>query len=153
MALSDRQFGDNGANFHTAEFDRVMGPNRMSTPPKGAAGGEWDPIRALPSRTVRSLRGAGYLTPPGRGMAPDVVATEHTGPRAGHDTTDAATDWYVRTAQGAMQEQRQERRRTRDQKRAAADGYKTDFQRRTFQAITEGHDTYHAKRKALGWGG
>jgi hypothetical protein len=43
-------------------------------------------------------------------------------------------------------------RRQRDQRWAAKEGYKTPYQRRQFNAIMEGHESYSAMRKAKGWG-
>jgi hypothetical protein len=100
-------------------------------------------------RTLRSLRGAGYLRP--GGLEPDVAATHRIGPATGRDDTDSAMDWYVKTAQGAITERRKTARRERDQRWAAERGYKTPYQRRQFEAIEAGHESYSDMRKARGW--
>lgn len=138
------------ATIHLDEIERVMGPNRVMHPIHGDDGGEWDVLRALPKDERRILTGARYLTP--RGLRPDVAA-DIICDLTRCDDTCSAMEWYCHTALKAVVERRRlayERRTTR---LAARHGYTTYHQLRTFQATSEGYDTYRHKRRARGWTG
>lgn len=135
---------------HLDELDRVVGAATLLSPTYADDGGEWDPLRALPTRTRRRLAGAGYLT--SYGERPDVFAELIVDRVAGIETVDDALDWYVRTSLRAIDERRRQAHRTRHLRTARQHGAASYYEHRTNVARFEhGFRSLWHYRKAKGW--
>jgi hypothetical protein len=105
------------------ELARVMGGVRLQHPSRRPrnGGGEWDPLRVLPPRTLRRLTGGGYLRPDG--FAPDEAHQVIAG--AVGETripdVDAAVNWYVDICLQVMDARAARRRPPTVHRRAADD--------------------------------
>lgn len=134
-----------------AELDRVLDGNPIQSRPSRPehAGGEWDPLLALPRRTRRRLIGAGYLNP--NGIPPDVAADYIIARVAGVETVDDALGWYVRTALRAIPERRRHAHRSRHHRHAVRCGAATYYELRNLRAIADGYASLWHYRKAKGW--
>lgn len=114
-----------------SELHRVCGPDVLRSPRREYVGGEWDAFKALPSRQVRRLIGAGWLRRTGE--APDVLAERIIDQVAGVDTVCEAVTWYISAAGTAMREQRAER-------------WRRQFRNRDRRADRLGFGSYHYHR-------
>lgn len=114
------------------------------------AGGEWDALAALPSRTLRVLTGARILTP--HGYPPDVAAML-VGAALGRDMTpDDLADWLRRVAAPAIAEARTVRQRQGRHRRAVAAGARSYFDYRDTLAVLDGYASLWHRRRQV-WNG
>lgn len=128
-----------------------VGNNRLRPPRHNERGGEWDPVRALPTTTRRSLASAGYITR--RGIAPDQLALVLAESPLGHQyDTDELVDWYVthaleairfRQSRGFQLAQEQARRA----RLAAAHGHATHYDYRTADSRSRGFTSLWDRRR------
>lgn len=113
------------------ELDRLTDGDRVRVPCHRHAGaGEYDALGRLSARTLRRLRGGGYLTC--GGLPVDVLASQ-----AGL-SCDEFLDRYVRLALLTIQETWTARHRRQ-------------YARRAHTATQQGHRSFWYYRKAMGW--
>jgi hypothetical protein len=131
------------------ELDRVVGGERLASSPGPRNGPEWDGLRLMNQRTLRRLRGAGWMI--SGGMQPDQL-TEVIVPRvADVELIDEAIEWYVRTCLVAIAEARLVAQRQRHRKLAVRNGHRTYYDYRTALAQEQGYESLWHMRKAKGW--
>jgi hypothetical protein len=134
------------------EFDRVMLGNSIRHPAYGGDGGEWDTLRRIPKRRMRSLTAARFFTK--WGLEPDVAATHYIVPSVtGVDDTCAAMEWYVKMAQRVLVERRRVAHHRRHKNLARANGFVTWFDYRNNLSKQRGFTSYRHERREKGWTG
>lgn len=126
--------------------------NVLRHPRYGNEGGEWDTMRRIPKRLLRSLTAARFFTR--HGLEPDVAASHYIIPAvAGVEDTCAAVDWYVDMAKRALIERRRFAHWQRHAKLARNRGYITWFDYRDALSRERGYSSYRHERREKGWTG
>ncbi len=126
------------------ELERVLGPDRLHVPRRPWPP-ELDELRSYSDHTIRSLRGAGYITP--RGLPADVLAD-----MAGKPVCDFV-GWYVDHARRAITEARRLAHHRRHLHHARRHGHRTYYEHRTAIAREAGAPSLWHYRRQRGWDG
>ena len=124
---------------------------RLRSRRPGENGGEWDAVRSWDRRTLRRLRGAGYLGRQG-GYAPDQLAHELRWQLPeGMQVCEAMEQWRAAVLQ-LLAEQRRYARQRRELRLARAAGFATFHQYRAARyAGSCGSASVHDYCRQMGW--
>jgi hypothetical protein len=112
-------------------------------------GGEWDAVRSWPVRTIRKLRGAGWIGIR-NAYAPDQIAHELSS-KLGDVSVDEAMEQWRRAALMSISINRANARRRRQDRLARSLGHTSYYEYRS-AVVQEAHGlTIHQYCKEKGW--